>query len=153
MVFGISSSIFGEPRSPDTLSFQLSYRSESAGNVSGIYLHWSTLGGPTIGSVTLDPSTTSYTIEGLSPDTTYNVTGFLVNVCGRGQRNSMTLMTGPLNGDRPSVSLPTTTTTTTTTATTATITATMRVNMNPTSTVQTTPGEFLGLSFMHISSY
>jgi len=132
VAFGIPIAVFGEPSSPDTLSFDLSYRGESAGNVTGIFLHWSTLGGPTIRSITLDPDTSSYTIEGLSPDTSYNITAFLVNICGKGQGNSISLMTGPANGNVSP------------TATTAITTiTTMRMNVNPTSTVRATPGELV----------
>jgi len=132
--FGIPTISFGQPVSPDTLRFQLSYRDEM---VTSIFLHWSTLGGPTIGSRTLDPSTDDFVIEGLSPDTTYNISAYLENACGSGPIKFIMLTTGSPNGPNAMTAV----STTTTTATIAT-TASISQSMNPTSTVEVTPGEF-----------
>lgn len=83
----------------NSIPLQLSYGNANFEDeiVTGIEISWTDNDGNT-GSDTLDASTSSYTIMGLSPSTQYNVTLIAFNQCGNGPENVANLLTDDGSG-------------------------------------------------------
>ena len=83
------------------VSIRLGFSYYNTDTITNISLLWRDNTGNTTGSVMLDATVGSYTIMGLTPSTSYNITVLATNQCGNGPENAFEVSTESENMPHP----------------------------------------------------